>query len=297
MPGWDDILFEIQRSPNSQDFVRQKYLSQLSEHTNRNVISYYSGWLSKPDAASSDINDNDINGFMNAVRGMDTSLGLDLLLHTPGGQPTAAESIVKYLRSKFGSNIRMIVPQLAMSAGTMIACAGNIIVMGKQSSLGPIDPQFNGIPAFSVRKEFEEAKTDLFAHPEHFHYWKILLEKYPVAFVNAAIDAIDLSSVLLREWLSSCMFTENTPEITRVIDSIVQALNDHDDSKSHARHYNVDFCQSIGLKIFPLESDQTLQDLILSVHHSYNHTFSTTSAIKIIENHMGKAMVMHAAPR
>lgn len=95
---------------------------------------------------------------MNTVRGLDCSKGLDLILHTPGGSPMAAEAIVKYLRSKFGKDIRVIVPQLAMSAGTMIACSAKEIVMGKQSSLGPIDPQLNGIPAYSIQNEFEDAK-------------------------------------------------------------------------------------------------------------------------------------------
>ena len=41
-----------------------------------------------------------------------------------------------------------------------------------------------------------------------------------------------------------------------------------------------------------LEDDSALQDLVLTVHHAYMHTFSTTPAIKIIENHNGKAMVI-----
>ena len=49
--------------------------------------------------------------------------------------PAAAEAIVNYLRLKFDYDIRVIVPQLAMSAGTMIACAAKEIIIGKQSSL------------------------------------------------------------------------------------------------------------------------------------------------------------------
>ncbi|WP_337461520.1 hypothetical protein [Jutongia sp.] len=77
---------------------------------------------------------------MTCIHGMDCSKGLDLVLHTPGDSPAAAEAIVNYLRAKFGNDIRVIVPQLAMSAGTMIACSAKQIIMGKQSSLGPIDP-------------------------------------------------------------------------------------------------------------------------------------------------------------
>ena len=55
-----------------------------------------------------------MTGFMTTVNGIECQKGLDLILHTPGGDPTAAEVIVNYLRSKFNSNIRVIVPQLAM---------------------------------------------------------------------------------------------------------------------------------------------------------------------------------------
>ena len=65
---------------------------------------------------------------------------LDLILHSPGGSPEAAEAIVSYLRSRF-SHIRVIVPQLAMSAATMISCAADEILLGKHSFLGPTDPQ------------------------------------------------------------------------------------------------------------------------------------------------------------
>jgi ClpP class serine protease len=92
--------------------------------------------------ARSEVNDADKNGLMTVVHQLDRSKGLDLLLHTPGGETAATESFVDYLRSIFGKDIRAFIPQLALSAGTMIACACKEIYMGKQSSLGPVDPQF-----------------------------------------------------------------------------------------------------------------------------------------------------------
>ena len=114
--------------------------------------------MTKQGVPNLDINDADMTGFMNCVHGMDCTRGLDLILHTPGGSPAAAEAIVNYLRTKFNMNIRVIIPQLAMSAGTIISCAAKEIVMGKQSSLGPIDLKFNGIPTYNIKMEFEEAK-------------------------------------------------------------------------------------------------------------------------------------------
>jgi ClpP class serine protease len=121
MPNWKDVLEEhqeIQRTSQfAIDIIRRKYLKQLYEYTNRNVIAYYSGFLSKPGILQSDINDEDKNGFMMAVHKLDRNRGLDLILHTPGGSIAATESVVDYLHKMFGGNIRAIVPQIAMSAG------------------------------------------------------------------------------------------------------------------------------------------------------------------------------------
>ena len=176
MPSWATILKEIDSKNKEKEAagepvneIRRKYLHQLSDLTKRNVIAYYSGWQYKPDDPACYISDFDKNGLMNAVHELDRDLGLDLLLHTPGGSFAATESLVDYLHKMFGTNIRCFIPQMAMSGGTMIACACKEIFMGKQSNIGPIDPQFNGFPAHGVIEEFNEAisqrKKTLQAYP------------------------------------------------------------------------------------------------------------------------------------
>ena len=294
MAGFSEILKELGGTPSQFDTIRKKYIKNLSHYTGRNTIVYYSGWLSKPGAPGADINDLDMTGFMENVKGLDCTKGLDLILHTPGGNPAAAESIVNYLRVKFNNDIRIIVPHLAMSAGTMIACSGKEIVMGKHSSLGPVDPQLGGIPAYSVKKEFEEAQIDLQGHPENMGYWSLQLQKYPPGFLKLAIDSIDLSSVLVKEWLGTCMFDKKKPEEAKVIKTIVDSLNEHDNSKTHGRHYDVKFCKNIGLKIINLEDDSKLQDKVLSIHHSMMLTFNSTNAVKIIENNKSGTVIQQA---
>lgn len=291
MAGWDDILSELRQYPNQYDSTRRKYLEKLSNYTRRNVIAYYSAWLIKRSIDNLDINDMDMNGFMNAMKGTDCSKGLDLILHTPGGDPVATEAIVSYLRNKFNKDLRVIVPQLAMSAGTMMACAAKEIIMGKHSSLGPIDPQFNQIPAYNIRMEFEEAMSDLQKNPQNAQYWAIKLQQYPAAFLKTAIDAIELSDKLAEEWLGTCMFDKSNPSDKKTIRTIVDKLNDHDDSKAHSRHFDIEFCKGIGLKIESLEDNPELQDLVLSVHHVFIHTLANTPAVKIIENQNGKTMI------
>ena len=162
MPSWNDILTEVQDSTNTPDSVRRKYLEQLQNETGRNVIIYYSGWLDKPNLGGLTefhVRDTDKNGFMSAVHELDRDRGLDLILHTPGGDAAATESIVYYLRQMFETDVRAIVPQIAMSAGTMIACACDQIVMGEHSSLGPIDPQIGGYAAMAFWRNLGMQKT------------------------------------------------------------------------------------------------------------------------------------------
>jgi ClpP class serine protease len=155
MPNWGEVLTEIQGvgKQNPLDSVRRKYLAIMNRYTERNVIAYYSGWLQR-NVGGTAIDDNDKNALMQAVHGLDKTKGLDIILHTPGGQIAATESIVHYLKSLFGNDIRAFIPQLAMSAGTMIALSCKEIVMGKESNIGPIDPQFGGVSCIGVIEEF-----------------------------------------------------------------------------------------------------------------------------------------------
>jgi hypothetical protein len=294
MPSWSQVLKEIENDQTQArtclDVIRRKYLRKLHSHTGRNVIAYYSGWLQKGQKQGYWIDDVDKNAFMTTIHSLDRSKGLDLLLHTPGGSVGATESIVDYLHLMFKNDMRVIVPQLAMSAGTMIACASKEIVMGKQSNLGPIDPQYNGIPAEGVVEEFERAKQEVAKDPKTIPIWQLILSKYHPTFIGECRNAIQWSKEIVTGWLASGMFSRE-PDPNGKAKFAVEKLSDHEKKKSHDRHIHIDECREIGLKIFELETDDTLQDLVLTVHHAYMHTFGGSPAIKIVENHKGIAMV------
>lgn len=290
MPDWNDVLNEIKEAGSPQDIIRRKYLEQLQKITKRNIIVYYSGWLQKPNSQVLGINDNDKIGFMSTVHGLDCDKGLDLLLHTPGGDISATESLVHYLREIFDTDIRAIIPQLAMSAGTMIACSCSEIIMGKQSSLGPIDPQLFGLPAHGVLEEFEQAHSEIQKDASKIPVWQPIIAKYTPTMIGECRKAIDWSEEIVYDWLISGMLKDD-PKQDITAAKIVKELGNHSITKAHARHISPAKCKDIGLNISMMEENQKLQDAILSVHHSCIHSLSTTSAAKIIENHQGKAFI------
>lgn len=288
MPSWRFVLDEMAKW--NPDTVRRNYLKKLNLYTKRNVIAYYSGFMSKPGIQLLEITDEDMNGFMQAVHQLDHGAGLDLILHTPGGSIAATEAIVSYLHNIFGRNIRAMVPQLAMSAGTMVACSCYEIVMGKQSSLGPIDPHLRGIPAQGVLDEFKKALEEHKADPDSIMVWKEVLAKYQPTFLGQCSNAVLWTKAFVEEQLTNNMFHGDL-DATEKAAAIVARLSDSNETRSHERHLPSSTCAAMGLKIRVLEDDQELQDLLLTVHHCYMHSLSNGPSFKIIENHIGAAFV------
>jgi hypothetical protein len=191
----------------------------------------------------------------------------------------------------FGSNIRVFVPQLAMSGGTMLSCLGKEIFMGKQSSIGPIDPQINGLPAHGVKLEFDQIVREVTANPTSIVIWKEFLKKYHPTFILMCDQAIRLSGEVASLWLKNSMFA-NDPDKDLKVQAVLSVLNSTDNTLNHARHLCCQKAQEIGLKITPLEQDPLIQDAVLSIHHSYIISFSMSlNFIKIIENNIGKSFI------
>lgn len=302
MPTWGEILTELKYVAEQGvqppfDAVRRKYLVSTYKNTGRNTILYATKWTQggNTDPELISITDEDVQGLMEVIHGL-KGPSLDLIVHSPGGSAEATEAIVSYLRTKF-SDIRVIIPQSAMSAATMLACASNKIVMGKHSFIGPIDPQLilhtqvgvQAVPAQAILDQFKLAKSEC-EDPKKLGSWLPILSQYGPALLIQCANALKLSEQLVSEWLESYMFAgrENAKDVSK---GIAAKLADHKEFKSHGRHINRDKAKEMGLIVEDLEDDQEFQDLILSVFHATTHTFNGTNAVKIIENNNGKAFV------
>ncbi len=296
MPPWSDLLNQLQAVPPAQQsefFARKtaEFTASIAEATGRNVLYYASSFLQKPHVPPlfTSINAEDLNGFMAGVHGLDFSKDLLLILHTPGGMATGAQTIVEYLRTKFES-IDVVIPTYAMSAGTMIALGCDRIVMGRQSQLGPTDPQLNignrYYSAHSLVAQFEEAKVDIVTQPMLAHAWAPVLQSFGPALLKEAKNAIEYGERLVTAWLSKYMF-KGIPSADFHATQTAKyfAGTEHG---NHGRRIGRDEAREQNLVVVDLEDDQELQEAVLSLYHLSTIGFDQGPALKSIISSTGK---------
>ncbi|WP_210241737.1 SDH family Clp fold serine proteinase [Bradyrhizobium ivorense] len=120
---------------NAARYQRQTLIKDIeTEHPK--LLCYVAGNKAQVDRI-------DTLGFVDMLHNVNPGDPIDLLLHTPGGDVDAAEKLIGLVRSATGEEgqLRVIIPDFAKSAGTLMALGANAIVMSDSSELGPIDPQ------------------------------------------------------------------------------------------------------------------------------------------------------------
>ncbi len=137
---------------------------------------------------------------------------LVFVVNTPGGSAEAAEKMVEIIRFHYGE-VFFVVPDFAMSAGTILCMSGDRIYMDYSSSLGPIDPQvFNGkewVPALGyldkVEKLLQKAAEGTLTNAEF-----LILQNQDLALLSRYEQARDLTVTLLKKWLVEYKFRDWT---------------------------------------------------------------------------------------
>ena len=204
MPSWNELLNEVKAAGSAHDVVRRRYLQQLHEVTTRNVIVYYSGWLQKAQlarqgfGASLSINDSDKNGFMSVIHKLDRTKGLDLLLHTPGGEISATESLVDYLRQMFGTDIRAIVPQIALSGWNDDCSFWPGDPHGQALQSRPDRSADRGDAASGIIEEFKRAAEEMRQGPHKIAAWQPIIAKYSPTLIGEAEKAIKWTAEVVK---------------------------------------------------------------------------------------------------
>lgn len=283
--GWQRELRELAVPPKLDDLLAKEIAKVGKLRNGANVILYASAFLQKPEITQGSITREDVNGFMNAVHGLDCAKGLVLIIHTPGGDIHAVESIVDYLHKKF-DRITAIVPYLAMSGGSMISLACDEIILGKQSQLGPTDPQifFNNKThsARAIKDAFERAKTDIGSDTKLAHLWAPILQSMGPALILDAEKALGYSNSMVSKWLGERMFKNVAQAADKIANTVKHFNADVPDVYSHGQRIGINELKILGVNTTSLEINQELQEAVLSAYHLMTILFEQTPVFKFI---------------
>ena len=203
--------------------------------------------------------------------------GLLVIIDTPGGIVEVAERIVSTLRHYY-REVRFLVPDRAMSAGTVLVMSGDAILMDHFSRLGPIDPQLyiesKPIPT-SVLSYLEQYER-LVKKSEEGTLTSadlVLLQKLDLADLRQYELAAELSVKLIRDWLVQYKFKDwsthrstgqsvTQQEKMDRAEEIARALNDQERWGTHNRGIDRDVLAGLNLRIDDLEADLMLSNLV-----------------------------------
>ena len=256
---------------SNKDLIRQAH-ADLERILDADVFVYYGGL---------------IDGGERTVRKIVEDLSKDpnkkdklyVVLTTSGGSINPVKRIVNIFRNYY-SEIHYIIPDYAYSAGTIMCCSGDSILMSYYSVLGPIDPQVkNSDGKFVAALGYLDKINDLIAKAQNNTLTQaefLILKDFDLAELRAYEQARDLAIDLLVDWLSIYKFkdwTVHADGTTVTLDqkkdrakAIATDLSDNKKWKSHGRPINRDELQSIGLKIDQIESIPNLYDSVMVYH-------------------------------
>jgi hypothetical protein len=133
---------------------------------------------------------------------------LTIMLDTPGGIVEVVARMVDTVRFHY-NEVDFIVPDRAMSAGTVFVMSGNRIFMDYFSCLGPIDPQIEKdgrlIPALSYLNQFNKLNQKA-AQGSLTSAEFALIRMIDPGELDQFEEARNLYIELLKKWLSKYKF-------------------------------------------------------------------------------------------
>lgn len=272
------------RALQSDRYARQRAIEDIQVHTDRKLIVYEANLWSE----RSGIGEDDIQPFADLLVRLSPGENLDLLVHSPGGDIDAAEKIV-YMCRKIAGGFRVIVPEYAKSAATLIALASDEVVMGLASELGPIDAQLIGpgpgggrfqTSAQSFIDEFDNIKREVEDTGKLSPAYYPLLDGLNLGFMGMCRNLMARSQTFAERWLQKHMLKDDPEKATELAANLCNAKK----WRTHGVVIDADEAASLGIKVRKLSQDDPLWQRIWYLHCCYGALFRRTSICKIFES-------------
>lgn len=201
---------------------------------------------------------------------------ISVVLRTGGGAAETTERMVAVLRKHF-QQVNFVVPDVAMSAGTIFCMSGDKIYMDYASSLGPIDPQVptpdtgDYVPALGYLDKVAEITAKGNLAPADV----VLLKSLDLAKLALFEQGRDLSIDLLKKWLVEYKFKDWTKHRTTNIgnevtqeekeeraEQIARDLANHKKWRSHGRNLDVKKLEELRIEIDDYSSNTAQTEAI-----------------------------------
>lgn len=287
---------------------RKKQLAQISKLRGGRDIIVYAADVSNKSNAPVGIDFTDILPFQDQLSNL-KGTAIDVILETPGGIAEAVEDIVRLIRGKY-EHVGMIIPGTAKSAGTIFTMAGDEILMGEISTLGPIDAQINGpskrYSAEAFLEGLEKIKADVEKNGRLNPAYIPILQNISPGEIQHCEHAQNFSKKLVTQWLSQYKFkywdmhaTSGKPvtpeDKERRAKKIADKLCKHSDWLTHGRSIPIADLEAMQLKITNYSKIPELNDAITRYYTLLKIALETTSIFKVIET-PGTQIERHAIP-
>ena len=135
---------------------------------------------------------------------------LVVLLTTGGGYIEVVQRIVDTFRHHYGI-VDFVIPNYALSAGTVLAMSGDAVHMNYYSRLGPIDPQVQlaagkSVPALGYLIQWERLVKKAHDGTLTTAELQLMIDGFDQAELYQFEQAKELSVTLLKEWLAKYKF-------------------------------------------------------------------------------------------
>lgn len=199
-----DVATEIKKAIMAIQTIRKKPL-----------VCYVSNIVNTKIEAPISIDNSDDLPFAEMISTIpDEIKDIDVFLVTPGGSGQQVAKFVDRLRPRF-DNVTFILPNMAMSAGTIFVMSGNDIIMDSRAYIGPIDPQIpnkNGqyVPAQSILvllDEIQKRGQELLESGKNPMWSDLqLLREIDARDIGNAMNASQYSIELVEDYLYNYKF-------------------------------------------------------------------------------------------
>lgn len=290
---WFDFINKHKGQPVNLYTYRAACYSNIEQLRGRPLLVYASYFPNKSDrilGSHISLDISDVDGFADLVRHVpQDQTSVDVLIQTPGGSAEAAERIVHILRQRF-TEVHFLVAHSAYSAGTMLALSGDSITLHPIATLGPIDPQINGVPARSIERGFEQIREKLkTGGPDELIAYVPMLEKYSLHLLELCKDSQLLAKSLVTKWLTEYMFKHRKRNRKKVVQKAVDFFANYDEHLTHSKSLVYSEVNHLKLEIY--EANQPLADLLREAWLLLRFSFEnpTTNLSKVYENSHGLA--------